>query len=236
MSSALASKDPLEALADAAGIAVEWVNARGEPRQVSPDTLRAVLGAMGLDAGTPARARESMDGLRHTADGPPALTVAMAGETLLLPAARSHRYVMHFEDGTRSEGVAQDLEGRLHVPMSEHPGYHTLEIDGRQYRLAVAPSRCPAPAELLQQEAPRAWGMAAQIYSLRRADATHPCAAGYGDFGALAEMAAQAARLGADALAISPVHAMFGAEPDACSPYSPSSRLFLNVLYADPCA
>lgn len=236
MSSAWTPQDPLEALAGAAGIAVEWVNARGEPRKVSPDTLRAVLGAMDLDAATPAQARESMDALRRTDDAPPALTVAMAGETLDLPPARSHRYVMHFENGTRAEGVAQDREGRLQVPVPDHPGYHTLEIDGRQYRLAVAPARCPTPAELLQQEAPRAWGMAAQIYSLRRADSTHPCAAGYGDFGALAEMVVQAARLGADAMAISPVHAMFGAEPDACSPYSPSSRLFLNVLYADPCA
>ncbi|MBV8635544.1 MAG: 4-alpha-glucanotransferase, partial [Burkholderiaceae bacterium] len=38
------------------------------------------------------------------------------------------------------------------------------------------------------------------------------------------------------ALAISPIHAMFGADLARFSPYGPSSRLFLNALYIDPAA
>src|SRR5690606_24968008 len=84
--------------------------------------------------------------------------------------------------------------------------------------------RCGLPAA-------RAWGLSAQLYSLRRAD---PAPAGVGDFGALAELARHAGARGCDALAISPVHAMFSADLERDSPYSPSSRLWLNVLYIDP--
>ncbi len=37
-------------------------------------------------------------------------------------------------------------------------------------------------------------------------------------------------------VAISPMHAMFSAEPQKFSPYSPSSRLFLNIAHIDPAA
>ena len=57
---------------------------------------------------------------------------------------------------------------------------------------------------------------------------------GAGDFGGVAQLARAAGRLGADLLAISPVHALFGAEPRHYSPYSPSTRLFYNPVYADP--
>ena len=45
---------------------------------------------------------------------------------------------------------------------------------------------------------------------------------------------ASAAREGADAIALSPTHSLFAADPAHYGPYSPSSRLFLNPLYADP--
>src|SRR5207302_2440545 len=53
------------------------------------------------------------------------------------------------------------------------------------------------------------------------------------DFAALAEFASSAAAYGMDAVAISPAHALFPANPSHISPYSPSSRIFLNPVYAD---
>ena len=70
------------------------------------------------------------------------------------------------------------------------------------------------------------WALAAQIYALRGKTASD-----IGDFAALAELAEEAAARGADAVAISPVHALFGARPSNISPYSPSTRFFLNPLY-----
>ena len=54
-----------------------------------------------------------------------------------------------------------------------------------------------------------------------------------GSFSELARLAEQAAALGAAALGVNPLHALFPASPDHFGPYSPSSRLFLNVLYID---
>ncbi|MBV7486130.1 4-alpha-glucanotransferase [Bordetella sp. BOR01] len=229
--------EPLTALAEAAGLAVGWTDSHGREQTVTPDTLRAVLEAMALPAATPAQIGDSLAFLRQPQIASPPLTVVQAGERLRLPGTRPRRYRITYEDGTLAEGQTISDGGHASLPVPDLPGYHQLEFDSQTMRLAVAPARCPSPSELLQQDRPRAWGIAAQIYSLRHADpALHPAAAGYGDFGALAELACQVAQHGADALAISPVHAMFSAEPGACSPYAPSSRLFLNVLYADPCA
>ena len=71
--------------------------------------------------------------------------------------------------------------------------------------------------------------MAAQLYGLRR-----PGDGGFGDFTALAGFAETTAGQGADAIALSPVHALFAANPGRFGPYAPSSRLFYNVLHVDP--
>ncbi len=68
-----------------------------------------------------------------------------------------------------------------------------------------------------------------QLYSLRRVGD-----GGFGDTQALEDLARVAGERGAEALAISPLHAMFSSDTQRYSPYSPSSRLFLNSLYAAP--
>lgn len=88
---------------------------------------------------------------------------------------------------------------------------------------AVAPARCfPVPEG-------RRWGLGVQVYALRS-----PGDGGLGHFGALAQLVEKAAERGADALGISPVHALFAADPGHYSPYSPSDRRFLNGLLCDP--
>jgi 4-alpha-glucanotransferase len=93
----------------------------------------------------------------------------------------------------------------------------------------VAPRHCYSVADAVDSQTPRAWGLSAQLYALRRLGD-----GGFGDTLALEHLARSAAERGADALAISPMHAMFSADPERYSPYSPSSRLFLNSLYASP--
>lgn len=88
------------------------------------------------------------------------------------------------------------------------------------------PATCHLPPALSDDR--KAWGLSVQLYGLR-SDRNW----GIGDFGDLAELAELAAQCGAAALQLSPLHALYAARPAHCSPYSPSSRLFLNPLYID---
>ena len=240
------SDTDLFALAQAAGLAREWSNAAGQPVTVAPGPLRSILDAPGWPCATPAHCRDSRRRLEQdSGKGIPPLVTATAGQELGLPAAcglAGERYEIVLEGGGRSEGRFASGQGRPTLPMPALPGYHRLRAGEWETTLAVAPPRCFGLADALAAAGadgqcgqgvpgsePRLWGLGAQLYSLRRAGD-----GGIGDFTALAQLAARAAAHGAAALAISPVHAMFSACLDRYSPYSPSSRLFLNVLHIDP--
>lgn len=231
----------LSELAAMAGIAECWIDARQRPQRVSADILRALLGGLGLPASSPRDIRESGRRLSEDAARLPPLMAARGGTMLALPASAQGAYQIGCESGRVIEGAVTPATAGagplLAVP--EEPGYHALSFSsGQTAVLAVAPRQAPSLAELTGQDRPRCWGLCAQVYSLRRgpgSDAFGPEDA-FGDFGALRELAVLAAAQGADALAISPVHAMYAAEPGRCSPYAPSSRLFLNTLYANPAA
>ena len=111
------------------------------------------------------------------------------------------------------------------IPAVAVAGYHSLDVAGREAVLAVAPRRGFTAADAAPGR--RAWALAVQLYALRRTGD-----GGLGDFRALQDLVGPAARLGASAIAISPVHAQFSADPERFSPYSPSSRIQLNVLHA----
>src|SRR5690606_18732573 len=121
-------------------------------------------------------------------------------------------------------------------------GYHLLTIgENHPVTLAIAPQRCfsvaDATHDVTSKRSPHLWALAAQLYSLRRADDDQQLGdAGIGDVSALGKLACAAARQGASGIAISPVHAMFSANPWHYSPYGPSSRLLFNVLHIDPAA
>lgn len=212
----------LHDLAEAAGLAIDWEDALGEAQRVSDEALAAVLDALGYPAESEAAiadsrariAREEAESLFLSAD---------LGQPLVLPADRNGAGELMLEDGSRrAVTIANGRLGGIDVP-----GYHRLSVGGRDIRLAIAPAQCfrvhdAAPGR-------RLWGPAVQIAALRDRRQT-----AFGDFATLADTARAFAERGADALAISPVHALFPADPSRYSPYAPSSRLFLNVLYGDP--
>jgi len=72
----------------------------------------------------------------------------------------------------------------------------------------------------------RCWGVACQLYSLHSGRNW-----GIGDFEDLGAFAEIAAAAGADFIGVNPLHALFLAAPERCSPFFPSSRRFLNPLY-----
>jgi 4-alpha-glucanotransferase len=138
---------------------------------------------------------------------------------------RPGRFELTLEDGTVQQGVATPHELGALLPAIGLPGYHLLELDGHQTTLAIAPAACFSVNEAVPEHRP--WGLAVQLYSLRRAGD-----GGIGDYEALRLFVQRAAAHGADAVAISPTHAQFSADPDRFSPYAPSSRIAFNVLHA----
>jgi 4-alpha-glucanotransferase len=208
----------LHELAAAAGVARQWRDVNGTDQIVSDESLRAVLAALELPAATDEEIGHSLDMVRAEASGLGPLVTATAGMPCMLPGL-SGPFRLTLESGA----VIEDrLEGALIAP--EEPGYHWFESGGASLTLAVAPARAFTIEDLAGRG--KLWGLAVQLYGLRRANGGN-----IGDFTALAELARGAAAKGAAAIAISPVHAQFSSAPGRYAPYAPSNRAALNVLH-----
>jgi 4-alpha-glucanotransferase len=240
-----AAPSPLQALALRAGLQPHWTDAWNQPRNVSDEALRRVLDGLGLPCGTHGQCAASHAWLAadDAAHALPPLVTAERGQPVAVPWPHTlpqRAYRLTLEDGAIIAGTAVRSEGAnaglMQLPAVDVCGYHSLDLGDGHTTLAVAPRRCYGVADALrhagrESDAARAppWGLAVQLYSLRRGA---PC--GMGDLSALAQCCASAAGAQADAVAINPLHAGFAALPERYSPYAPSSRLFLNPLYADP--
>lgn len=125
-----------------------------------------------------------------------------------------------------------DIDGGWHEASREAKQALVAAMGGRRPDRAPGaapvggPARCHLPPSLTRGA--RVWGFAVQLYALRSSRNW-----GIGDFGDLGRFVALAAGLGAGAVQINPLHALFPCWPDHISPYAPSSRLFLNPIYID---
>jgi (1->4)-alpha-D-glucan 1-alpha-D-glucosylmutase len=245
----------LERLAAVHGIAPGFHDIWGHWHRVSDASLRALLAAMGVDAVDDRRVQDALDDTQRkrwrrslapmivvrahrrpwivsvclpaaTADSAAACRIVTeAGEELggeLTPLA--HPVERATIDGQAC--MARDYALPLELP----PGYHRLEVRAGDVVaagcLAVAPAACYRPPALA--EGRRSFGFAAQLYGLRSERNW-----GIGDFTDLADLVALAGARGAGIVGINPLHALYPDNPDHDSPYSPSSRLFVNALYLD---
>lgn len=106
-------------------------------------------------------------------------------------------------------------------------GYYQLRLSTKSHRysirLLVSPKRAFQPPLLKHK---KIWGINVQLYSLRSQSNW-----GIGDFGDLAYLIEQSAKQGADYVGINPLHLSYPAVPEWASPYSSSSRRWLNFLY-----
>jgi 4-alpha-glucanotransferase len=106
-------------------------------------------------------------------------------------------------------------------------GYHKLTVTFAEQQhschLIFAPKTCYGA----KQAAPyKMWGLAAQLYSLHSDNSW-----GMGDFGDLTTLVKQSANHGVSAIGLNPLHPLYQNNPAHRSPYSPTSRCFLNTLY-----
>ncbi|RMB26283.1 4-alpha-glucanotransferase [Sphingomonas sp. PP-F2F-G114-C0414] len=215
----------LRKLAVAAGLQPEWQDAADRRQTVADDALRAILECLGHPSGSEKQIAESLAAIEaRNAQGVRFLSIDV-GDPIRLASKLSGEAELTFEDGTTRSVTVDD--GEL-SPISKS-GYHKLEINGEVIDILVAPRRCYTIADALPGR--KLWAPAVQIPSLRT-----DVPKAFGDFVSLADAARAFGHCGADALAISPTHALFPADASRYSPYAPSSRQFLNGLYGDPVA
>lgn len=195
----------LAELAAAYGVAIRYENADQEMVDVDDDVVVAVLAQFDVDAASPESITRALAAARARARVEPTI-VLRDGMTRDVGRA-----TVLLEDGTRL-----DVDGELPaLPL----GWHTLRTPERDVTLVVVPDRLP--------DVHPAWGWMVQLYALRSADSW-----GMGDFGDLATVARRSAtELGAGVLLVNPVAAIGPTHPVERSPYSPTSRRFVNPLY-----
>lgn len=229
--------DALRHVAGLVGIATRHVDALGVAHEPDEEVLSRLIAAFGLPADPEAAAEALGEEGRAAPFGLPPVHVAAQEDpspalTLRLPPdTGGAEWHCMLEDGSERSGRSDG--GALRLPGGMPLGYHRLAIaaggSSTEIGLIVAPPWCHLPQAL--QPGARSWGLTAQLYGLRSARDW-----GIGDFSDLALLCRQAAPHGAAAIGINPLHALFAAEPRHFSPYSPSSRVWLNYLYLDATA
>jgi glycogen operon protein len=241
----------LDALAAAAGIAAEWWDIGGRHHVVGSETKRALLIAMGLAADSHGQIRDSLRAIadEYARPGLPQAWLGAADQPTELPL-RSDRGLDPGPISIRIEGedggvdtvaiaagagrfeTAKTVDGRVQdvrfvsLPVLPTGRHRIFRFDQPDLRclLTIAPPRCYRPPAL----AHRQFGIAAQLYALRRFGDQ-----GIGDFTTLGQLAEQASAAGAVTIALNPLHALFPFQRERASPYQPSDRRFLDPIYID---
>lgn len=230
------------------GIIPEYVDQTGkETRKTSDATRIALLGVMGLEAGSERAARRTMERLdaeeREALIAPTAVVRTDARSAGLRARmstdVRSIEWSSTITDEhgrtTTSEGRAPVANGMATIayPPALDQGYYDLRViirapgatrEGRQ-RLIVTPGRCPSPEDVLGGR--RVFGLTANLYTVHGRRSW-----GIGNLGDLRSLVEWGGEIGAAFVGVNPLHALFNRDGDI-SPYSPVSRLFRNPLYLD---
>lgn len=238
------------------GIESNYTDAWGKPATIDPLTKKKLLGVMGYEVAdltklqiqvdedvrkiwlnplNPVQVIRSGEALQLSLRLPIELVndlylfniVTEQGEALshsLCPVDEQLINVTHLDEVEFQEYL---VELPLQLPM----GYHqlSLSVDGDEIasmRLIMAPTSCYKPQTILDGN--KVWGLSVQLYCLR---SEHNW--GIGDFSDLAFLIEKAAKQGAHFVGLNPIHALYPANPEACSPYGPSSRRWLNFIYLD---
>ena len=248
----------LRALAERMGILGAYWDLTGHQRVTSDATREALLAAMRIDATDENRAAAALATLaaeqaerwidrvqvwREHGEATPYVPVRVPAGV----GAADWRLELHQEEGAiaASEGrlpgsfaeasTVDSASGvvRLVLPARPRAGYHELRlfVDGARVshrgvqRFVMAPRRALAVSEVLGGR--RGFGLWANLYTVRSARNQ-----GFGDCRDLTELLLWCAQAGGAFVGVNPLHAISN-RGLSITPYSPSSRLFRNVLYLD---
>ena len=140
-------------------------------------------------------------------------------------------WILTTEDGKQYQRENPRRRDAATLPAKLPEGYHSLTLTQEGERCALPDYRRAEPAAMSRRplkEGKKLWGTCVQLYTLRSEKNW-----GIGDFGDLRAMLPEIARRGGSFIGLNPIHALYPANPESASPYSPSSRRWLNVIYID---
>ena len=238
----------LKQVADMARISDNYISAWGDEAYVEDETIRSLLGSLGYDTSSDEKLLKSAE-KKHKRDVLEPVQVVKDSEQPVEVAlnlgvtARESEFTWRLvtEQGDVLEGYLQSQivrderaeGGPLVFELPNLPwGYHKLFVSRKRRKtpyemtLIITPKSCYKQGSLEKGE--KLWGPSVQLYTLRT-----PHNWGIGDFGDLKQLVAEIASRGGDFVGLNPIHSLFPANPEGASPYSPSSRRWLNIMYID---
>ncbi|MCK6264400.1 4-alpha-glucanotransferase [Vibrio sp. ZSDE26] len=244
----MTNKNALQQVAEMARLADSYISAWGEEAKVEDETLLSLLNSLGYDTRNDAALLKSAE-KKHKKPVLEPVLVLRDGEPVevelnLGVSARESEFSwrLETEQGDVLEGYLQSQIVRderkeggplvFTLPNDLEWGYHKLVVSRKRRKSPYEMSLIVTPQACFKQEAMSAgkkmWGPSVQLYTLRT---SHNW--GIGDFGDLKQLVADIASRGGDFVGLNPIHSLFPANPEGASPYSPSSRRWLNILYID---
>ena len=247
----------IEQIAYARGIAGEYIDASGQKVIISDECKLQCLKALGYNVDDQEALAEQynqeQDALFVSGTEPVFVTTENKAIeiTVRLTDNESNNEIEYHvvqEDGTKCQGKfyidkntraysrvvkgVEYIEYRTNLIVALPLGYHditfkTCERTFEPMRLIICPRACYKPEEILNGN--KVWGPSVQLYALRSEKNW-----GIGDFGDLKDLIINLAENGAGFVGVNPIHAAYPSNPESASPYSPSSRRWLNVIYINP--
>ena len=235
------------------GIETQFIDAWGNPSEVEEKNLLTLLAAQGFAIDNDALAREqllerqqdyweqmlnpvSVQKVGHDTQIQLKLPIEIANTALELllttEQGQIHRFsVTATEDAELNQVMVFDGEEyqqyQWTLPIQLELGYHSVRLKLGELNvvqsLIITPSSCFQPAEFKKH---KQWGVSVQLYCVRSEQNW-----GIGDFADLRFLIGHLAKQGADFVGLNPIHALYPAMPESASPYSPSSRRWLNIIY-----
>lgn len=254
------SEEQLYQLADAYGIDTQYTDAFGNTVNPPNEAIQKLLAVFGVAVETDAEARQALQN-KFDADAQqilkPTYVVSLheelTGQEIGIPIqlpthleTTPATWQITLEDGQIINGTWQPRNGenpyntqanntwatyfcRFAQPLPY--GYHQFQITVGELtatqRLIITPHYCTQPPQ--GNSTKQHWGLAVQLYAQQSQQNL-----GIGNFDDLTHLLAWTQQQGGHIVGVNPLHSLFPSRPGHNSPYSPASRLFLNVCYIAP--
>ena len=214
----MADEDQLSAQAEAFGVETTYFDALGTQRTPGEDALREIVNVLA------SHAKEA------GATATPPVRVVRKGRDNRLDNACGDGGAWRLVDGDHEVAHGACDDNAIALPAKLRVGSYRLlagkDAGDAGQPVIVAPAQSYQPAAF--DDGKRVWALAVQLYSLRSRRNW-----GIGDFTDLKNLMRIAGQRGAAGIGLNPLHAISLDDPGMISPYSPTSRLFLNTLYID---